>query len=56
MHNWYCRRLQHAHHLARFFGTLEGFCAGLQLDYETARAREVMTPALAEIAPWKIAA
>jgi len=42
--------------LARFFGTSEGFWAGLQLDYETARAKEEMVPVLEAISPWKMAA
>jgi len=42
--------------LARFFGTSEGFWTGLQLDYETAQARDMMAPVLAGIAPWKMAA
>jgi len=37
--------------LARFFGTLEGLWAGLQLDYETARAKEVMVQVLDAISP-----
>jgi len=42
--------------LARFFGTSAGFWAGLQLDYETARARDTLAASLDAITPWQQAA
>ena len=39
--------------LSRFFGMSEGFWIGLQMDYEAARARDSLAPALAKIRPWR---
>lgn len=39
--------------LSRFFGMSEGFWTGLQLDYDSAKAREALGPALSKINPWK---
>lgn len=42
--------------LARFFGTTEGFWTGLQLDYDAATVRDVMSEVLKGIHPWQAAA
>lgn len=39
--------------LARFFGMSEGFWIGLQTDYDTARAREILAEALSGIHPFE---
>lgn len=39
--------------LSRFFGISEGFWAGLQLDYDAARAKDALFDILAKIKPWK---
>src|SRR6266513_693596 len=38
--------------LARFFGMSEGFWVGLQMDYDTAKAKDSMNKTLAKIKPW----
>jgi addiction module HigA family antidote len=42
--------------LSRFFGMSEGFWIGLQMDYEAANAKEVLSKTLARITPWSVAA
>jgi addiction module HigA family antidote len=37
--------------LSRYFGTSDGFWTGLQLDYETAMARERLAETLEKITP-----
>jgi addiction module HigA family antidote len=39
--------------LARFFGTSEGFWIGLQMDYDTAQARDLLADVLAHIKPYQ---
>ena len=39
--------------LARFFGTSEGFWIGLQVDYEAATAKDVLSKTLEKIRPWR---
>jgi antitoxin HigA-1 len=38
--------------LSRFFGMSEGFWTGLQLDYDSANAKDSLTKTLAKITPW----
>lgn len=38
--------------LSRFFGMPEAFWIGLQMDYDAARAKDVLTKTLAKIKPW----
>ena len=38
--------------LSRFFGMSEGFWIGLQMDYDAARAKDVLAKTLAKIKPW----
>lgn len=38
--------------LSRFFGMSEGFWIGLQMDYDAARAKDVLAKTLARIKPW----
>lgn len=38
--------------LAKFFGTSDGFWLGLQVDYDSAVARDVIADALSKIQPW----
>ena len=40
--------------LARFFGTSEGFWIGLQVDYEAATAKDVLSKTLEKIRPWRV--
>jgi len=40
--------------LARFFGMSEGFWIGLQMDYEAATAKDVLSKTLAKITPWRV--
>jgi antitoxin HigA-1 len=42
--------------LARFFGMSESFWIGLQVDYEAATAKDVLSKTLAKIRPWKMEA
>jgi len=42
--------------LARFFGMSEGFWHGLQLDYDTATAKDALAETLAQIQPLEMAA
>lgn len=42
--------------LARFFGMSEGFWIGLQMDFEAAVAKDVLSKALEKIKPWKAGA
>ena len=42
--------------LARFFGTSEGFWIGLQVDYEAATAKDVLSKTLEKIRPWRVGA
>ncbi|MDH4313117.1 MAG: HigA family addiction module antitoxin [Gammaproteobacteria bacterium] len=42
--------------LARFFGMSEGFWIGLQMDYEAAAAKDVLSKTLAKITPWRVGA
>ena len=38
--------------LARYFQMSDGFWVGLQIDYDTAKAKDSLTGALAKIKPW----
>jgi addiction module HigA family antidote len=38
--------------LSRFFGLSESFWTGLQLDYDSAKAKDSLEGALAKIKPW----
>jgi len=38
--------------LSRFFGMSEGFWIGLQMDYDAARAKDVLGKTLSKIKPW----
>lgn len=38
--------------LSRFFGMSEGFWTGLQLDYDSANAKDSLTKTLTKIRPW----
>ena len=38
--------------LSRFFAMSEGFCIGLQMDYDAARAKDALAKTLAKIKPW----
>ena len=38
--------------LAIFFGMSEGFCVGLQIDYDAALVKEKLAAVLAKIRPW----
>lgn len=38
--------------LSRFFGMSENFWTGLQLDYEAAKAKDLLENTLAKIKPW----
>ena len=38
--------------LSRFFGMSEGFWIGLQMDYDAAKAKDVLAKTLARIKPW----
>jgi len=40
--------------LSRFFGMSDNFWIGLQLDYDTANARDALAPTLAKINPFKL--
>ena len=40
--------------LARFFGTSEGFWIGLQVDYEAATAKDMLSKTLEKIRPWRV--
>lgn len=42
--------------LARFFGMSESFWIGLQMDYEAAAAKDVLSKTLEKIRPWNVAA
>lgn len=42
--------------LARFFGMSESFWTGLQMDYEAAHAKNVLSKTLAKIKPWRAGA
>ena len=42
--------------LARFFGMSEGFWIGLQVDYEAATAKDVLSKTLEKIRPWRVGA
>lgn len=39
--------------LSRFFAMSEGFWMGLQLDYDAAKAKDVLGSTLKQIKPWK---
>ena len=39
--------------LSRFFGMSEGFWMGLQMDYDAAVAKDVLTETLTKITPWR---
>ena len=41
--------------LSKFFGTSEGFWIGLQLDCDTARAKDTLADVLGKIKPWAAA-
>lgn len=41
--------------LARFFGMSEQFWIGLQVDYEAATAKDVLSKTLENITPWRVA-
>ena len=41
---------------ARFFGMSEAFWIGLQMDYEAAAAKDVLSKTLEKIRPWSVAA
>ncbi len=38
--------------LSRFFGVSESFWTGLQMDYDTAKAKDSLSKTLAKIKPW----
>ncbi|MCX6559096.1 MAG: HigA family addiction module antitoxin [Candidatus Aminicenantes bacterium] len=38
--------------LSQFFGMSDGFWIGLQLDFDAARAKDVLAKTLAKIKPW----
>jgi antitoxin HigA-1 len=38
--------------LSRFFGLSDGFWTGLQMDYESSRAKDELADVLAGIRPW----
>jgi antitoxin HigA-1 len=38
--------------LSRFFNMSDGFWIGLQMDYDTAKAKDVLAKTLAKIKPW----
>ena len=38
--------------LSRFFGMSEGFWTGLQLDFDSANAKDALDKTLAKIKPW----
>ena len=38
--------------LSRFFSMSDGFWIGLQLDYDSAKAKDVLAKTLARIKPW----
>ena len=40
--------------LARFFGMSEAFWIGLQMDYEAAAAKDVLSKTLEKIRPWSV--
>lgn len=42
--------------LARFFEMSDDFWIGLQLDYEAAHAKDVLSKTLAKIRPWRVGA
>ena len=42
--------------LARFFGMSEDFWIGLQVDFEAARAKDVLSKTLSRITPWRVGA
>ncbi len=42
--------------LARFFGMSEGFWIGLQMDYEAATTKDVLSKTLDKITPWSAGA
>jgi addiction module HigA family antidote len=42
--------------LSRFFGMSDGFWIGLQVDYDTAKAKVALAKTLAKIKPWPPAA
>ena len=39
--------------LSRFFGMSENFWTGLQLDYDAAKAKDLLAKTLTKIRPWK---
>lgn len=39
--------------LSRFFGMSENFWIGLQMDYDAANARDLLSKTLAKIKPWR---
>lgn len=39
--------------LSKFFGMSEGFWTGLQLDYDSANAKDNLRTALSSITPWR---
>lgn len=41
---------------ARFFGMSEGFWIGLQMDYDTAQTKDVLSKTLSKIRPWQVEA
>ena len=40
--------------LSRFFGMSEDFWIGLQMDYDAARAKDVLSETLSKIRPWRV--
>jgi addiction module HigA family antidote len=40
--------------LARFFGMSEAFWIGLQVDYEAAHTKDVLSKTLSKIRPWRV--
>ncbi|MES2565163.1 MAG: HigA family addiction module antitoxin [Pseudomonadota bacterium] len=40
--------------LARFFGMSESFWIGLQMDYEAAHTKDILSRTLSKIRPWKV--
>lgn len=41
--------------LSRFFGMSDSFWVGLQLDYDAAKAKDILKDTLGKIKPWRTA-
>lgn len=40
--------------LSRFFGMSEGFWLGLQMDFDAAKAKDILADTLTKITPWPL--